>query len=101
MFDIGRKEGNVLFNDILNTFYLRLYGVRHMVKDTKIAREEAVAATWATLSDQQQGLFYMHHRQDNTYHSRCYASRGALAGTKNELKKQTKNIIRGSELPKE
>ena len=25
--------GNVLFNDALNTFYLRLYGVRHMVKD--------------------------------------------------------------------
>ena len=29
----GRKEGTVLFNDVLNTFYLRLYGVRHMVKD--------------------------------------------------------------------
>ena len=29
----GRKEGNVLFNHTLNTFYLRLYGVRHMVKD--------------------------------------------------------------------
>ena len=29
----GRKEGNVLFNDALNTFYLRLYGVKHMVKD--------------------------------------------------------------------
>ena len=28
-----RKEGNVLFNDALNTFYLRLYGVGHMVKD--------------------------------------------------------------------
>ena len=28
-----RKEGNALFNDALNTFYLRLYGVRHMVKD--------------------------------------------------------------------
>ena len=27
------KEGNVLFNDVLNTFYLRLCGVRHMVKD--------------------------------------------------------------------
>ena len=26
-------EGNVLFNDALNTFYLRLYGVRHMVND--------------------------------------------------------------------
>ena len=24
---------NVLFNDALNTFYLRLYGVRYMVKD--------------------------------------------------------------------
>ena len=29
----GRKEGNVLFKDTLNTFYLRLYGVIHMVKD--------------------------------------------------------------------
>ena len=28
-----RKEGNILFNDALNTFYLRLYGVTHMVKD--------------------------------------------------------------------
>ena len=29
----GRKEGNVLFNDTLNTFYLQLYGVGHMVKN--------------------------------------------------------------------
>ena len=27
------RERNVLFNNALNTFYLRLYGVRHMVKD--------------------------------------------------------------------
>ena len=27
------KEENVIFNDALNTFYLRLYGVRHLVKD--------------------------------------------------------------------
>ena len=27
-----RNEGNVLFNDALNTYYLRLYGVGHMVK---------------------------------------------------------------------
>ena len=26
------REINVLFNDALNTFYLQLYGVRHMVK---------------------------------------------------------------------
>ena len=30
---IRERERNVLFNNILNTFYLRLYGVRHMVKD--------------------------------------------------------------------
>ena len=28
----SRKEGNVLFNDALKTFYLLLYGVRNMVK---------------------------------------------------------------------
>ena len=27
------REGSVLFNDTLNTFYLQLYGVRYMVKD--------------------------------------------------------------------
>ena len=27
------KEENVLCNDALNPFYLRLYGVRYMVKD--------------------------------------------------------------------
>ena len=31
--DMWEREINVLFNDALNTFYLRLYGVRHMVKD--------------------------------------------------------------------
>ena len=29
----GRKEGNVLFNNALNTFYLQLSGATHMVKD--------------------------------------------------------------------
>ena len=28
-------------------------------------------------------LYAPSHRQDNTYHSLCYTSRGALAGTKN------------------
>ena len=44
-----KKEGNVLFNDALNTFYLRLYGVGHMVSDSE--REKPAAATWATISD--------------------------------------------------
>ena len=28
----NEEGGSVLFNDALNTFYLRLYGVKHMVK---------------------------------------------------------------------
>ena len=28
-----KYKGNVLFNDTLNTFYLRLYGLEHMIKD--------------------------------------------------------------------
>ena len=33
------RERDVLFNDALNTFYLRLYGVRHMVKDHSVRNE--------------------------------------------------------------
>ena len=29
----AKKEGNVLFNDALNTCYLRLYGVGDMIED--------------------------------------------------------------------
>ena len=45
------KEGNILFNDALNTFYLWLYGVRLMVKDHSDSERKPAAATWATLSD--------------------------------------------------
>ena len=30
---VARKGGNVLFNNTLNTFYLRLYGFGHVVKN--------------------------------------------------------------------
>ena len=30
---VTMKEGTILFNDARNTFYLRLYDVRHMVND--------------------------------------------------------------------
>ena len=42
--DGSRKEGNVLFNDALNTFYLWLYSVRHMVKDHSDSERENLAA---------------------------------------------------------
>ena len=40
-----RKEGNVLFNDALNTIYLRLYGIRHMVKNHSDSEKGNLAAT--------------------------------------------------------
>ena len=58
------KEGNILFNDALTTFYLWLYGVGHMVKDHSDSERKPAASTWATLSDYQQGFFYMHHPTD-------------------------------------
>ena len=48
---LKRKEGNVLFNDALNTFYLWLYGVGHMVKYHSDSEWKPAATTWATLSD--------------------------------------------------
>ena len=38
--EIAQWKGNVLFNDALNTFYLRLYGVGHMVKDHSDSERE-------------------------------------------------------------
>ena len=34
-----QKEVNDLFNDALNTFYLRLYSINHMVKDNLMSEE--------------------------------------------------------------
>ena len=46
------KKGNDLLNDTVNTLYLRLYGVEHMIKDhSDSERKPAASTTWATLSD--------------------------------------------------
>ena len=43
---IYERKGNIVFNDTFNTFYLRLYGVRHMVKDhSDSERAKPAAAT--------------------------------------------------------
>ena len=79
----GRKERNILFNDALNTFYLRLYGVGHiMVKDHSDSERGNPLPP--------HGLLFLisskgSRRQDSTYHGPCYTSRGALAGTKIEI----------------
>ena len=79
-------ERNVLFNDALNTFYLRLYGVRHMVKDHSDREKRNPLPPHRLLlsiNSIRVLLYAPSHRQDNTYHSLCCTSRGALAGTRN------------------
>ena len=56
---IGTKDGNVLFNDALNTFYLWLYGIIYMVKDH---------------SDSERKLFYMHHPTDRMTHTTAFVT---------------------------
>ena len=78
--NMRERERNVLFNDAINTFYLRLYGVRHMVKDHSDSEKgNPLPPHRLLLSINSKGS----HRKDNTYHSLCYTSRGALAGTRN------------------
>ena len=99
------KEGNVLFNDTLNTFYLRLYGEREMfyltthsthfiygymasdiwLRTILIVRKETRCRHigYSYRLTARVLLYAPSHRQDNTYHSLCYTSRGALAGTRN------------------
>ena len=74
----GRKKGNVLFNDALNTFYLRLYGVKHMIKDHSDSEKGNTFRLTATVL-----LYAPSHRQDCTYYGHCYTSCGALTGTRN------------------
>ena len=80
----GRKEGNVLFNDAFNTFYLRLYGVRHMVKDHSDSERgnPLPRLGYSFLLTARVILYAPSHRQDNTY-GLCYSNSGALAGTRN------------------
>ena len=67
-------KGSVLFNDALNTLYLRLYSVRHMVKDHSDSERKTAGSTWATLSDWQQGFFYMHHPTDRITHTTAFVT---------------------------
>ena len=73
----GRKEGNVLFNDALNTFYLRLYGVGHMLKyHTNRERGNPLLLLHGLpFPISSKGSFICIHIQDKIYHGLCYISR--------------------------
>ena len=68
----GRKE-NYLFNNALNTFYLQLYGIRHIVKDySDSERGNPLMPHRLFFPISSKVLLYASsHRQDSTYHSLC------------------------------
>ena len=101
----------MLFNDALNTFYLqviwcwkevfyltthsthfylRLYGVGHMVKGhADSERRDSLPPHGLLFTFSSKVVFYMHHpRQDSTYHGPCYTSRGVLAGMSTNRKNE-------------
>ena len=107
----GRKDRKCLFNNALNTLYLWLYGIGHMVEREREMIYLSLHSTHFIYSYMASNiwlrtilivrketrcrhigysyrltarvlLYAPSHRQDNTYHSLCYTSRGALAGTR-------------------
>ena len=82
-----RKEGNVFFNNALNTFYLWIYGVGHMVNDhSDNERGNPLLPYGLLFLINSMGFIYApSHRQNSTYHDLCYTSRGALAGNEKVL----------------
>ena len=70
------KEGNVLFNDALNTFFKFTVIWRQTIQ---IARGNPLPPHGLHFSINSKD-FYMHHsRQDNTYHSLCYTSNSLMS----------------------
>ena len=78
---VGRKEGHALFNDTLNTFYLRLKWYR----TTQIAREDTHCRHmgYSFRLAARIILYAPYYRYDNTYHGLCCTRRRSLAGTRN------------------
>ena len=68
------KEGNVLFNDALNTFIIRLYGVRHMVKDHSDNERGNPLLLYGLLFPINSKLFYMHHPTDRIAHTMAFVT---------------------------
>ena len=59
-----------MFNDALNTFYLRLYGVRHMVKDHAHSERGNRLPPHGLLFPINSKVFlYMHHPTDMIAHT--------------------------------
>ena len=78
----GGKEKEMFYLTTHSTLWL--YGVRHMVKDhSDSERGNPLPPHRLLFPINSKDSFICTIRQDSTYHSLCYTSRGALAGTRN------------------
>ena len=67
---LAGTEGKILFNDALNTLYLQLYGIRHVVKDHSDREETCCRHIGYSFWLASKVLLYASsHRQDNTHQS--------------------------------
>ena len=81
----GRKEGNVLFNVALNTFFIYGYMASDIwLRTILIVRKETRCRHigYSFRLTARVLLYAQSHRQDSTYHGLCYTS-WPLAGTRN------------------
>ena len=81
-----RKEGNVLFNDALNTFIYGYMAVRNMVKDHSDSERGNSLPPHGLLFPISSKIYFICINPQTGYHIPrpfFYTSRGALAGTRN------------------
>ena len=70
-----RKEGNVLINNALITFYVRLYGVRLMVKNhSDRERGNLLPPHKLFLPISSNVSFYMHYPTDRITHTMAFVT---------------------------
>ena len=70
-----REREKCFIYDALNTFYLWLYGVRHMVKDHSDSEKgNPLPPHRLLLSISSKGSFYMHHPTDRITHTTAFVT---------------------------
>ena len=77
-FFVDYKRRIVLFNDALNTFYLRLYGIEHIVKENSDSEKGNPLPPCGLLFliSSKDLLYQSSHRHDSTYHGVCCTTGG-------------------------
>ena len=68
------RKGNVLFNDALNTFYLRLYGVGHVVEDHSESERGNLLLPHGLLFPISSKGSFIHHPTDRIAHTTVFVT---------------------------